>query len=235
MDQFSRIELYYGNEKLTKLQNSHVCVFGLGGVGAICTESLARSGVGQLTLVDFDKVHISNINRQILATHKTIGQFKTAAMQERLLEINPKIKINVINSFVNDKLLETLPPVDYIIDAIDTVSSKIQIYEYAQSKGIPFISSCGMGNRQDPTKITVSLLEKTMNDPLAKVLRIESKKRNIKKVKVVYSTELPIKQHQALNDSVIRKEKTPPSSLMFVVNVAGLMMSGECIKTLVES
>lgn len=235
MDQFSRIELYYGSEKLTKLQNSHVCVFGLGGVGAICTESLARSGIGQLTLVDFDKVHISNINRQILATHKTIGQFKTVAMQERLLEINPKIKINVINSFVNDKLLESLPPFDYIIDAIDTVSSKIQIYEYAQGKGIPFISSCGMGNRQDPTKITVSLLEKTMNDPLAKVLRIESKKRNIKKVKVVYSTELPIKQHQVLNDSVIRKEKTPPSSLMFVVNVAGLMMSGECIKTLVES
>ena len=235
MDQFSRIELFYGNQKLDKLKNSHVCVFGLGGVGAICTESLVRSGIGELTLVDFDKVSESNINRQILATHKTIGQSKTEAMKERLMDINPTIKINLINSFVNNQLLETLTHFDYIIDAIDTVSSKIEIYEYAQSKGIPFVSSCGMGNRQDPTKIEVSTLEKTINDPLAKVLRLECKKRNIKQVKVVFSTELPQKQHQELNDSLIRKEKMPPSSLMFVVNTAGLIMSGECIKTLVES
>ena len=235
MDQFSRIELFYGKERLNKLQNSHVCVFGLGGVGAICAESLARSGIGELTLVDFDKVSSSNINRQILATHNTVGKLKTEVMRNRLLEINPMIKVNLINAFVTQEVLEKLASVNYIIDAIDTVSSKILIYEFAQQKGIPFISSCGMGNRQDQTKIEVSTLEKTSNDPFAKVLRIECKKRNIKRVKVVFSTELPKKQQQQLNDSMIRKEKMPPSSLMFVVNTAGLIMSGECIKTLVEN
>lgn len=223
---FQRTESLIGQEALKKLSDSHVAVFGVGGVGGFAVEALARSGVGEITLIDNDTVKESNINRQIIALHSTIGQLKTAALKNRLSDINPQIKINELNIFV---LPETIIEIDfsefdYVVDAIDTVSGKLAIIETCNEKNIPVISSMGTGNKLDPTMFEISDINKTSVCPLARVMRYELKKRGIKKLKVLYSKENPAKN---TNGRV-------PSSISFVPSVAGLIIAGEVIKDIIK-
>lgn len=224
MGQFERVKLMIDEPSFTKLQNSWVAVFGVGGVGASCVESLVRTGITNLVLIDYDVVEFSNINRQIQANHDTVGMVKTTALKEKLLAINPEVNVIEINEFMtkeNFNLIEQYP-IDMVVDAIDAITSKIDLIEYCVKRKIPIISSCGMGNRIDPTKITISKLSKTFNDPLAKVLRLECKKRRCDKIPVVFSTELPIKRPR------------PIASLSFVVNVAGHVLASYVIKKVCE-
>lgn len=227
---FQREELLIGKENLDRLKDSHVAVFGLGGVGGFVVEALARAGVGELTLVDFDTVDITNINRQLIATQDTVGKEKAALFKERVLSINPDIKVN---AFVEKFTRETAPQFfeaafyDYVVDAIDIVTSKLDLIENAVHKKIPIISSMGMGNKIDPTMIQVADLYKTSVCPLAKVMRRELKSRGIKKLKVVYSTELPIKP---ANDTGDRAKMFNVGSVSFVPSVAGLIMASQIVK-----
>ena len=227
---FQREKLLIGEDNLNKLKNSHVIVFGLGGVGGYAVEALARAGVGELTLVDFDTVDITNINRQIIATDKTVGQEKAKLFKERVLSINPEIKVH---AFVEKFTRETAPQFfeeteyDYVVDAIDIVTSKLDLIEIATQKKIPIIASMGMGNKIDPTLIQIADLYKTSVCPLAKVMRRELKNRGIKKLKVVFSTELPIKPENETGD---RAKMFNVGSISFVPSVAGLMMASQVIK-----
>lgn len=227
---FQREELLIGKENLEKLHNSHVIVFGLGGVGGFAVEALVRGGVGELTVVDFDTVDITNFNRQIIALQSTVGLNKTDVIRERAISINPQIKINVIKEkysaetrdiFFKDKSY------DYVIDAIDLVACKLDLIETAIKKNIPIISSMGTGNKINPTMLEVSDIYKTSVCPLAKVMRKELKDRKIKKLKVVYSKELPMKP---FNDSGSREKSKNVGSISFVPSVAGLIIASEVIK-----
>ena len=191
LNQFSRTELLLGHDNMEKLKNARVAVFGIGGVGGFTVEALARSGVGTLDLIDDDKVCLTNINRQIIATRKTIGQYKVDAAKERVLDINPDAVVNTYKTFfVPDTADEfDFASYDYVVDAIDTVTGKIMLVEAAQKAGTPIISSMGAGNKLDPTAFEVADIYKTSVCPLAKVMRRELKKRGIKKLKVVYSKE----------------------------------------------
>ncbi len=188
LNQFSRTQLLIGDEGIQKLQNSRVAVFGIGGVGGYTVEALVRSGVGTLDLIDNDTVCLTNLNRQIIATHKTLNQNKVDAAKERALEINPNIKINTYNTFYNKETqnLFEFSKYDYIVDAIDTVEGKLSLIENAKQYGIPIICAMGAGNKMDPTKFQVADISKTTVCPLARVIRNELKKRHIKKVKVVF-------------------------------------------------
>jgi len=225
-DKFSRIEIIIGKENLNLLKNKRVAIFGIGGVGSYVLEGLARSGIEKFVLVDNDKVAESNINRQIIATTKTIGRDKVEVAKERVLEINPDANIEVHKVFYlpdcEDKILDT--SIDYIVDAIDTVSAKIELIMQANKLNIPIISSMGTGNKVETTKIDVTDIYKTTVCPLAKVMRKELKKREIKKLKVVYSKEEPI----------INKEEKHIGSVAFVPSVAGLIIAGEIIKDLIN-
>lgn len=223
---FTRTETLIGEEALQKLKKSHVAVFGIGGVGGFVVEALARSGVGQLTLIDNDTVKESNINRQIIALHSTVGQNKTDAFEKRLLDINPSIKVNKKNLFFLPESSNEIDfaLLDYVVDAIDTVSGKIAIAEKCNEHSIPLISSMGTGNKLDPTKFEITDINKTSVCPLARVMRYELKKRGIKKLKVLYSKEPPVK-----NDN-----SRIPSSISFVPSVAGLIIAGEVIKDLIK-
>ncbi len=227
---FSRTELLLGTDKLEKLKNAHVCVFGIGGVGGYVCEALARSGVGALTLVDNDTVSHSNINRQIFALHSTVGKMKTAAAKERLLDINPDLKITQINSFY---LPETgdidLSLFSYVVDAIDTISAKIHLAVECERLNIPLISSMGTGNKTDPKIFEVADIYSTSVCPLARLMRTELKKRNVKKLKVVYSKETPQKR---VADS--ENGRHAPASCAFVPSVAGLIIASEVIKGIGE-
>ncbi|MGL4790218.1 MAG: tRNA threonylcarbamoyladenosine dehydratase [Anaerotignaceae bacterium] len=239
MNRFIRTEMIIGSEGLDILKNSKVIIFGVGGVGGYICEALARAGVGNLTLVDNDVVSKSNINRQIIALNSTIGRYKTEVMKERILDINPDCVVKTHNIFYlpeSEGIIEG--DTNYIVDAIDTVSGKIQLVLDAKAKNIPIISSMGTGNKLNPTQLTVTDIYKTSVCPLAKVMRKELKDRGIKKLKVVYSKEQPLTGKMSEEDLNKRGEtsnkRRTPGSISFVPPVAGLIIASEVVKDLLE-
>ena len=249
LNQFSRTQLLYGADNIEKLHRSKVAVFGIGGVGGFAVEALVRSGVGSFVLVDDDLVCLTNLNRQIIATRKTVGKYKVDVMAERIHDINPEADVEVRKCFY---LPENADEFDfseysYVIDAVDTVTAKIEIIEQAQKCGVPVISCMGAGNKKDPTQFHVADIYKTSMCPLAKVMRHECKKRGIKHLKVVYSTEKPIRPLEDMSIScrahcicppgVRRKcidRRDIPGSTAFVPSVAGLIIAGEVINDLTD-
>ena len=233
-----RMKYLIGQENVELLTKKRVVVFGVGGVGSYACEALARSGIGSLVLIDHDVVDVTNINRQIPALHSTVGLKKVDVMKQRIADINPECNVTAFACFMNkDNIAEIMQgQVDFIVDAIDTVTSKLDLYEYAQEKQIPIISSLGMANRLDPTKVIVTRLDKTENDPLAKSVRTQARRRNLSlKVPVVFSTETPITQNKVINeDGQTRKEKYPVSSSPFVPSSAGLACASYVVRTLIE-
>lgn len=228
----TRTGLIVGNDGLEKLQNSNVIVFGVGGVGSFAAEAIARAGVGRLTIVDFDDVDITNINRQLPALHSTVGRDKVDVMKERILDINPNIQITAINdkysAETSDKIL--CEDYDYVVDAIDMVTSKIHLIETCYKKNLKIVSSMGMGNKLDPTKIVVTDIHKTEMCPLAKVMRKELRDRKVKKLKVVYSTEQPA----PLKEKIMNGKKVTPGSISFVPSVGGLIIASVVINDLIK-
>ena len=247
LNQFSRTQLLFGEEKMKQLAKAKVAVFGIGGVGGYVVEALARSGVGSFVLVDDDKVCLTNINRQIIATRKTVGKYKVDVMKERSQDINPDAEVEVRKCFY---LPETAHEFDfaeysYVVDAVDTVTAKIEIIMRAQEAKVPVISSMGAGNKLDCTKFQVADIYKTTMCPLAKVMRRELKKRGVKKLKVVYSTEAPVKPLDDMSVSCrencicppgaehkCTERRAIPGSVAFVPSVAGLILAGEIVKDL---
>lgn len=229
-EQFERTELLFGSDAMEILKNSRVAVFGIGGVGGHTAEALVRSGIGAIDLIDNDEVCVSNINRQIFATVSTVGQLKTESAMKRLLDINPECKITVHNIFFMPETSGTIDfsQYDYVVDAIDTVTGKIEIIMRSEEAGVPVISSMGAGNKLNPTAFEVSDIYKTSVCPLARTMRHEMKKRGIKKLKVVYSKEQPFIPPERLSES----GKRIPASNAFVPSVAGLIIAGEVIKNL---
>ena len=215
-----------GEDAMKRLAGTRVAIFGVGGVGGYALEALVRSGVGEIDVIDFDTVSESNINRQIIATEDSVGKYKVDVCRERALSINSEVKINAIRSFFSvDNADEfDLAKYDYIIDAIDTVSAKIELIVRAQAAGVKIISSMGAGNKLDPTRFEVSDIYKTSVCPLARVMRTELKKRGVKKLKVVYSKEEPIRR------TVVGSGRHAPGSIAFVPSVVGLIIAGEVIK-----
>lgn len=248
LNQFSRTELLIGKEKLEKLQKAKVAIFGIGGVGSFVVEGLVRAGVENFILVDDDKVCLTNLNRQIIATRKTVGKLKVEVAKERILEINPNANIETHQEFFMPNSKEILDEtVDYIVDAVDTVTAKIELVVRASKLNIPIISCMGTGNKLDPTKFEVTDIYKTSVCPLAKVMRKELRNREIKKLKVVYSKEEPIKPSETANSSCKNNCICPPGtarnctvrnqvpgSISFVPSVAGLIIAGEVIKDIVQ-
>ena len=247
LTQFSRTELLLGKEAMEKLQNSRVAVFGIGGVGGYVCEALARSGVGAFDLIDDDKVCLTNLNRQIIATYKTIGKYKTDVMKERILDINPKADVRVHKCFFLPENADEFPyeDYDYMVDAVDTVTAKISLVMKAQEKHIPIISSMGAGNKLDGSQFKVADIYKTKVCPLAKVMRRELKKRGVKKLKVVYSEEQSIRPIEDMSISCrahcicppgakhkCTERRAIPGSNAFVPSVAGLIIASEVIKDL---
>lgn len=236
-NQFSRTELLVGTEGIKRLKNTRVAVFGIGGVGGYAVEALARSGVGTLDLIDNDKVCLSNINRQIIATRKTIGQYKVEVAKERILEINPEAEVHIYKTFYLPDTAEQFDfsRYDYVVDAIDTVSGKLELAVQAQKSGVPIISSMGTGNKMDPTAFRVTDISKTSVCPLAKVMRRELKKRGIEHLKVVYSQEKPLTPLKDISEEeqVSQGRRQTPGSNAFVPSVAGLIIAGEVIKDLI--
>ena len=228
----TRTSFLVGDDGIKKLNNSNIIVFGVGGVGSFTVEALARAGVGNITIVDFDDVDITNINRQIPALHSTVGRYKVDVMEERILDINPNINIKKIRSLYNKDTSDEIltERYDYVVDAIDMVSSKIHLIETCEKKGLKIISSMGMGNKLDPTKIVVTDIHKTSTCPLAKVMRKELRDRGIKKLKVVYSTEQPIE----LKKKVMNGRKVTPGSVSFVPSVGGLIIASVVINDLLN-
>lgn len=231
-DRFIRTISLIGEENFLKLKNSSVAVFGIGGVGSYAAESLVRSGVGTLYVYDNDTVALSNINRQIIADETTVGKFKTEVFKERAKKINPDINVIENPVFITPETEIDFSKFDYIIDAVDNVTAKLFLIESAKKHAIPIISVMGTGNKLDPTKLKVSAIEKTNTCPLAKVMRLELKRRNIKKVKVVWSDELPIKPK---SDGELKANSRPaPSSMTFVPASAGLLAASEVLKDLIK-
>ena len=234
MKKFDRTKRLLGADAMDKLKNSHVAVFGIGGVGGHAADALVRSGIGEITIVDSDEVAESNINRQIIATTKTVGKKKVDVMEEHLLEINPKVKVHKRCCFF---LPETradfdFSSYDYVIDAVDTVTAKLSLVEACKEANVPIVSSMGAGNKLDPTAFEVTDIYKTSVCPLAKVMRKELKARGIKKLKVVYSKEIPlepIEDEKFVSDEV-RSRRATPGSIAFVPSVAGLILAGEVVK-----
>nr|WP_320025408.1 tRNA threonylcarbamoyladenosine dehydratase [uncultured Acetobacterium sp.] len=247
LNQFSRTELLLGGDAMKKLEQARVAIFGIGGVGSYTAEALARSGIGQFDLIDDDKVCLTNINRQLIATRKTVGQYKVEVMKQRILEINPNAQVNIHQCFF---LPENSHQFDfssyaYVVDAIDTISAKIELVVQTESSNAPIISCMGAGNKLDPTLFTVADIFKTTMCPVAKIMRKELKKRRIKHLKVVFSTEEPIKLIEDCSNScktncicppgTERKctdRRSIPGSISFVPSVAGLILAGEVIKDL---
>ena len=244
-DQFERTELLLGREAIDKLAHSRVAIFGVGGVGGYVCEALVRSGVAAFDLIDKDTVALSNLNRQIIATRKTIGKYKAEVMRDRILEINPDADVRIHNCFFLPENADEFPyeEYDYIVDAVDTVTAKIALVMKATDKNIPIISSMGAGNKLDGSMFRVADIYKTKVCPLAKVMRRELKKRGVKKLKVVYSEELPVRpirnvesdskaeENNPLDEKKIRRKDTP-GSVAFVPSVAGMIIAGEVVKDL---
>ena len=247
LNQFSRTQLLLGQEGMEKLYRARVAVFGIGGVGGYTVEALARSGVGTLDLIDDDKVCLTNLNRQIFATRKTVGQYKVDVAQQRILEINPKAVVHTYKTFYAPQTAEQFDftQYDYVVDAIDTVTGKLELVEQAEKAGVPIISSMGAGNKMDPTAFEVADIYETSVCPLARVMRKELKKRGIKKLKVVYSKEPPMTPIEDMAIScrtncicppgTARKctqRRQVPGSNAFVPSVVGLIIAGEVVKDL---
>ncbi len=232
LNEFCRTELLIGEEGIEKLHNSKVIVFGIGGVGSFVVEALTRAGVGNLILVDNDTVCISNLNRQIHATQATVESVKVEAMKARVLSINPNCNVEAKQEFITaDNIQEIIPEdMDYVVDAIDTVTSKLALAEYCYKNDIKLIASMGTGNKIDPTQFRVTDVFKTKVCPLAKVMRTELRKRGVKKLKVVYSEEIPMVPNKGR--AVPSKKRQTPGSISFVPPVAGMIIGGEVIKDL---
>ena len=249
LNQFSRTELLFGREAMERLSKARVAVFGIGGVGGYVCEALVRSGVGAFDLIDDDKVCLTNLNRQIIATRKTIGQYKAEVMKERILEINPDADVRIYKCFFLPENADEFPfeEYDYVVDAVDTVTAKIELVLRATEKNVPLISCMGAGNKLDGTQFKVADIYKTKVCPLAKVMRRELKKRGVKKLKVVYSEEQPVRP---LDDMAIScrtncicppgathkctERRDIPGSTAFVPSIAGLIIAGEVVKDLVK-
>ena len=247
LNQFSRTQLLLGQEGMEKLYRARVAVFGIGGVGGYTVEALARSGVGTLDLIDDDKICLTNLNRQIFATRKTVGQYKVDIAEQRILEINPKAVVHTYKTFYTPQTAELFDftQYDYVVDAIDTVTGKLELVVQAKKAGVPIISSMGAGNKMDPTAFEVADIYETSVCPLARVMRKELKKRGIKKLKVVYSKESPM---TPIDDMAIScrtncicppgterkctQRRQVPGSNAFVPSVVGLIIAGEVVKDL---
>ena len=247
LNQFSRTQLQFGAEGMEKLYQARVAVFGIGGVGGYTVEALARSGIGELDLIDDDRVCLTNVNRQIFATRKTVGQYKVDVAEERILEINPSTVVHKYKTFYMPQTADQFDftQYDYVVDAIDTVTGKLELVEQAQKAGVPIISSMGAGNKVDPTAFEVADIYNTSVCPLARVMRRELKKRGILKLKVVYSKEpamMPIddmtiscRAHYICPPGTARKctqRRQVPGSNAFVPSVVGLIIAGEVVKDL---
>ena len=231
-NQFIRTELLLGKEAMEKLKSTHIAVFGIGGVGGFCVEALARSGVGKLTLIDNDMVSASNLNRQIIALHSTVGKYKTEVAKDRISDINPMAEVICLNTFYLPENADEidLSKFDYVVDAIDTVSAKLELIQRCYKLNIPIISSMGTGNKLDPTAFEVSDIYKTSVCPLARVMRRELKERNIPKLKVVYSKEAPIIPNKAELCKEETQKRATPGSISFCPSTAGLILASEVIR-----
>ena len=234
INEYSRTELLIGEEGVSRLKKSSVMVFGVGGVGSHCIEALARSGVGKLILVANDVVSMTNINRQSIAYHSTVGKYKTEIMRDRIKDICPEIEVVTYETFVLPENIDTLftEKVDYIIDAIDTVTAKLVLVEMAKEKNIPIISSMGTGNKLHPERFEVTDIYKTSVCPLCKVMRKELKARGIRKLKVLYSKEQPVDTSGKVIEEKMGKRRSLPGSISFVPPVAGLIIAGEVVREL---
>ena len=248
LNQFSRTELLLGKDAMEKLRGSRVAVFGIGGVGGYVCEALVRSGVGAFDLIDDDKVCLTNLNRQIIATRSTIGKYKTEVMKERMLDINPEVKVETHQCFFLPENADTFPfeEYDYVVDAVDTVTAKLELVMKCKEKNVPIISSMGAGNKLDASQFRVADIYKTKVCPLAKVMRRELKMRGVKKLKVVYSEEQPIRPVEDMAISCrthcicppgaahkCTERRDIPGSVAFVPSVAGLIIAGEVVKDLI--
>ena len=229
---FSRMEILLGEEGSTKLAKARIMVFGLGGVGSYVAEALARCGVGSLTLVDHDTVSVTNINRQLYALRSTVGHSKVQVAKERIRDIDENILVHTYETFYNEDTADMFDfrGVDYIVDAIDTVTSKLLIIQKAKECGVPVISCMGTGNKMEPSKFEITDISKTSVCPLAKVMRTELRKRGIRKVKVLYSKEKPIKAVQDNGERKGNTDRPGPGSIAFVPSVAGLLIAGEVVR-----
>lgn len=249
LNQFSRTQLLLGEESMKKLSDMRVAVFGIGGVGGYVCEALVRTGVGHFDLIDDDKVCLTNLNRQIIATRKTVGQYKADVMKERMLEINPNVEVNVHKCFFLPENADEFPfaDYDYVIDAVDTVTAKVELVMKCKEMNVPIISSMGAGNKLDASAFKVADIYKTKMCPLAKVMRHEMKKRGVKKLKVVYSEEKPTRPIEDMSISCrthcicppgaqhkCTERRDIPGSVAFVPSVAGLIIAGEVIKDLTK-
>ena len=249
LTQFSRTELLFGKEAMDKLAGSKVAVFGIGGVGGYVCEALVRSGVGAFDLIDDDKVCLTNLNRQIIATRSTVGKYKTDVMRDRMLDINPNVVVEVHKCFFLPENADDFPwdSYDYVVDAVDTVTAKIALVMKCKEKNIPIISSMGAGNKLDGSQFKVADIYKTKVCPLAKVMRRELKKRGVKKLKVVYSEEIPTRPIEDMaiscrNNCICppgaehkcTERRDIPGSVAFVPSVAGLIIAGEVAKDLIR-
>ena len=226
-EQYTRTAELLGEEAIEKLIQSHICIFGVGGVGSYTVEALARAGIGKFTLVDGDRVALSNINRQLIATHSTVGEEKVEVAKRRILDINPDAEVRVVNAFITPEMIEGLgiSDVDYIVDAIDSVSTKLSLVEFAVKNNIRIISSMGTGNKIDPSRFHIADISKTSVCPLARVMRVELRKRGIHHLRVIYSDEMP--------RVASGEKKRVPASCSFVPSVAGLMLAGEVIRDII--
>lgn len=233
-NQFLRTELLIGDKNVEKLKNSRVAIFGVGGVGGYVAEALARSGVGEFDLIDKDTVSLTNINRQIIATYKTVGRDKVDVMRDRILDINPSAKVNVCKCFFLPENSDEFDfkKYDYVVDAVDTVTAKIEIIMKSKEANVQVISAMGAGNKLDPLKFVVTDIYKTSICPLARIMRREMKKRGVKELKVVYSTEEAIKTKAVETDG--ENQKAVPASIAFVPSVCGLIIAGEVIKDICD-
>lgn len=230
-NQFSRTEILLGKDGLDKLAKAKVAVFGVGGVGSFVVEGLARCGIGSLVLIDSDKIDVTNLNRQIHATHETIGEYKVEVMKKRVLSINPKIDVSIYKEFYTNNNTEELikKDYDYIVDAIDSVTSKIDLIVNAKKMNISIISSMGAANRLDPTKLEITSIYKTTQCPLAKTVRKELRKKGIDDLKVVFSTEKVVK------DLHIEEGGSRLGSVSFVPSVAGMIIASEVVKDIIKN
>ena len=235
-DQFARTRILLGDKAVDRLAQARVAVFGIGGVGGYVCEALARSGVGALDLIDSDKVSLTNINRQIIATHDTLGRYKTEVMRERILSVNPQADVRTYQCFFLPETAEqfSFAQYDYVVDAVDTVTAKIELVLKAKAEKVPIISSMGAGNKLDAGAFQVADIYETKVCPLAKVMRRELRKRQVEHLKVVYSHEEPARIVGECVDGQ-EKRRAIPGSVAFVPSVAGLMIAGEVVKDLVSS
>lgn len=231
-EQFERSRLIFGDDGIEKLKNSRVAVFGIGGVGGFVAEALVRGGIGAIDLIDNDTVSVSNINRQIIATHKTVGMLKTQAMQERIKDINPRCTVRCSNVFLTSESIDDFDfsLYDYVVDAIDFVNGKTALAQRCELLGVPIISSMGTGNKLDPFALEITDIYKTSVCPLARAMRRELKAKGVKKLRVLYSKEAPVKSKETGGSG----EKIAPGSNSFVPACAGLMLAGEVIKALLD-